>query len=562
MDSVIATVSGYHGTQRLNLVRLILHAGAHRVGRVSESITHLVCWKFEGKRFDLARSFNAIIVNHRWVEDCIKQGKRLPEEPYTLQSGQEVGPLTMEVPRVAEVGVFKKNKKRKLLSHESNTCDGFLKQSGDTALGISGNPVRNTSSLMNENVFPDMNNLSTSQKKSKHKPVRSHLGKNLPSSSRCSIQESPSSGLLRNQHAQSSSDSSMDLVRGKRKSSKGNGRNKPLSRSQRNYVESSSHSSIELVRGKRKCSIGNERNKAETSRKGRRLFKKMKNKDTVDLCSSDSSEDCSPVRVNNSNYEDVSTLFHHVNGETQDNVLEDGRISGEGFSNHRKTRVDDSKAVVDGPICINASMDSNVHAENALSTAQRTSEDGCLGVDKSDEDTAKGIEITQNSEIDSSMELSCVICWADYSSTRGVLHCGHRFCYSCIKEWADHMALRRKISTCPLCKKSFNNIIQYEDTATIDQKVYSQTVPCGLSTMDLFKLYEQDTHNASAQVEQYEQPAAVCIVCCRVEPVDLLVMCNVCQNRRIHSYCLDPPIDPWTCMDCKDLQRHYLYNRR
>ncbi|KAM6549295.1 hypothetical protein CsatB_020971 [Cannabis sativa] len=467
MDSVIATVSGYHGTQRLNLVRLILHAGAHRVGRVSESITHLVCWKFEGRRFNLAKSFNTIIVNHRWVEDCIKQGKRLPEEPYTLQSGQEVGPLTMEVPRVAEVGVFKKNKKRKLLSHESNTR--------------------------------------------------------------------------------------------KRKSSNGNGRNKPLSRSQRNYVESSSHSSIELVRGKRKCSIGNERNKAETSRKGRRLFKKIKNKDTVDLCSSDSSEDCSPVRVNNSNYEDVSTLFHHVNGETQDNVLEDGRISGEGFSNHRKTRVDDSKAVVDGPICINASMDSNVHAENALSTAQRTSEDGCLGVDKSDEDTAKGIEITQNSEIDSSMELSCVICWADYSSTRGVLHCGHRFCYSCIKEWADHMALRRKISTCPLCKKSFNNIIQYEDTATIDQKVYSQTVPHGLSTMDLFKLHEQDTHIASAQ---YEQPAAVCIVCCRVEPVDLLVMCNVCQNRRIHSYCLDPPINPWTCLDCKDLQRHYLYNRR
>jgi len=44
-----------------------------------------VCWKFEGKKYDIAMKFKIPVVNHQWIEDCIKEGRRVPEDSYTLQ---------------------------------------------------------------------------------------------------------------------------------------------------------------------------------------------------------------------------------------------------------------------------------------------------------------------------------------------------------------------------------------------------------------------------------------------------------------------------------------------
>ena len=44
-----------------------------------------ICWKFQGPKYELAKKLKIIIVNHRWIEDSVRQGRRLPETSYTAR---------------------------------------------------------------------------------------------------------------------------------------------------------------------------------------------------------------------------------------------------------------------------------------------------------------------------------------------------------------------------------------------------------------------------------------------------------------------------------------------
>lgn len=44
-----------------------------------------MCWKFEGKKYSLAKKFDTIVVNHQWVEECIREGRRVSEAPYMFE---------------------------------------------------------------------------------------------------------------------------------------------------------------------------------------------------------------------------------------------------------------------------------------------------------------------------------------------------------------------------------------------------------------------------------------------------------------------------------------------
>lgn len=49
------------------------------------TLSDQVCWKFEGKKYDIAQKFKIIVLNHRWIEDCITEGRRVPEDSYIIQ---------------------------------------------------------------------------------------------------------------------------------------------------------------------------------------------------------------------------------------------------------------------------------------------------------------------------------------------------------------------------------------------------------------------------------------------------------------------------------------------
>ncbi|KAK4602258.1 hypothetical protein RGQ29_011340 [Quercus rubra] len=503
MESVVATVSGYHGSERFNLVKLISHAGASYVGTMSRSITHLVCWKFEGKKYDLAKKFKIMIVNHRWVEECMRQGKRVPENPYIFRSGEEVGPLLMELPLV-NTSVSAKN--RKVLTDKSNTCEISQTQSIDLVCGDSGLAAFSESCLLNKNLFPDSRERNDISNKLKHKLVRKTSKQVNGSSSRSCLEEPPLSGLFTKKH------------------------------------ESSSYSK-HLDRDKRKILNNNGLNiSAEPSYKGRRLVERNASLPLLESAQLDLDKECYPIRVLNP-HNSVADSSSHSDAIQNTNILEIGGASGDRCHFLSRITNEGSEASVDSDLCVK-------HASTAM---ERTSQDGCTDVEDLKEETIDESRDEHVTRLPTSTELSCVICWTDFSSTRGVLPCGHRFCYSCIQSWADVMASRRKISTCPLCKASFNSITKVEDAAATDQKIYSQTIPCAHSDLDIFILADLETTSFGAQ----SSLALICSKCRCREPEDLLISCHLCQIRRIHSYCLDPPLLPWTCIHCKDLRMLY-----
>ncbi|KAI3918976.1 hypothetical protein MKW98_017424 [Papaver atlanticum] len=89
--SFIVCLTGYQRQDREDIMRMVSMMGANfSKPLVANKVTHLICYKFEGEKYDLAKKMQRIkLVNHRWLEDCLKAWEILPESDYN-KSGHEI----------------------------------------------------------------------------------------------------------------------------------------------------------------------------------------------------------------------------------------------------------------------------------------------------------------------------------------------------------------------------------------------------------------------------------------------------------------------------------------
>ncbi|XP_010666057.1 uncharacterized protein LOC104883257 isoform X2 [Beta vulgaris subsp. vulgaris] len=274
----------------------------------------------------------------------------------------------------------------------------------------------------------------------------------------------------------------------------------------------------------------------ESSRKSRRLVEKDAEPNITDIATIDAERqnrthaDDSELHVAlslSNDSDDLSTEIEAIISARLDTIS-----TVHGQSRHEVNPMNDLD-----PLLNKSSHD------NALNAKGRNVEEISPDVSNSNGDKLG----RDQSTADASIELSCVICWTEYSSVRGVLPCGHRFCFPCIQNWADHMRSNRKEPTCPLCKAAFVSFTRVEAAATLDQKIYSQTIPFASSSQDIYFVPEGRTGFFDVEIT----PLPVCCYCQSRDPADMLIECRVCHSSRIHSYCLDPPLFPWTCIGCR-----------
>ncbi|GAB4854685.1 hypothetical protein Ancab_023267 [Ancistrocladus abbreviatus] len=206
MESIVATVSGYHGSERFKLIKLISLAGANYVGAMTRSTTHLVCWKFEGKKYGLAKKFGTVIVNHQWLEDCIKAGKRIPEHPYTMQSGYEVGSITLEIPSLVKKA--EAAKRNWLPINESNGRDDFRYP----VIDVESEDIKYECShgdwLLDENLFSQRVERNSASCRSKKRVSKKALKQDEWVNSGCEVLQPQRFALDRLQHRKGDHDGS------------------------------------------------------------------------------------------------------------------------------------------------------------------------------------------------------------------------------------------------------------------------------------------------------------------------------------------------------------------
>ncbi|KAH8489088.1 hypothetical protein H0E87_024652 [Populus deltoides] len=95
--NLIMCLTGYQRQDRDDIMTMVGLMGAQfSKPLVANKVTHLICYKFEGEKYLLANKMKKIkLVNHRWLEESLRNWELLPEDNYS-KSGYELEMLEAE----------------------------------------------------------------------------------------------------------------------------------------------------------------------------------------------------------------------------------------------------------------------------------------------------------------------------------------------------------------------------------------------------------------------------------------------------------------------------------
>ncbi|CAI9767853.1 unnamed protein product [Fraxinus pennsylvanica] len=95
--SLVVCLTGYQRQDRDDIMTMVGLMGANfSKPLIANKVTHLICYKFEGDKYELAKKMKKIkLVNHCWLENCLKTWEILPEADYD-KSGYELEMMEAE----------------------------------------------------------------------------------------------------------------------------------------------------------------------------------------------------------------------------------------------------------------------------------------------------------------------------------------------------------------------------------------------------------------------------------------------------------------------------------
>eukprot|EP00163_Fabomonas_tropica_P031118 TRINITY_DN7294_c0_g1_i2.p1 TRINITY_DN7294_c0_g1~~TRINITY_DN7294_c0_g1_i2.p1 ORF type:complete len:720 (+),score=148.74 TRINITY_DN7294_c0_g1_i2:173-2332(+) len=107
MSTMIISVTGFEGAERRSIIDTIFQCGAQYTGAMTQKNTHLIFKRPSGDKYRRAQEWGIKCVQLPWLEDTVRNGRVMSEDPYTAPHNSENTPQQPNTPSVSSPGSHK-----------------------------------------------------------------------------------------------------------------------------------------------------------------------------------------------------------------------------------------------------------------------------------------------------------------------------------------------------------------------------------------------------------------------------------------------------------------------